>query len=270
MSIETKLHRGSWTNLPALIGAGALVPFRAAGGIFLLVPKALAGLRDRPWPKGEILRQTFHTGNRSILLVAVTLASVGMVLVFHGGLQAQRVLGDMSPVGPAFIQILLREFGPTIVGLMIAARVGGGISAEIASMVVTEQVDALRMNAADPVRFLVTPRLVAVWAATLALTVFGCAIAMASGAFTARTLFDVPYPAFLSLALTEPGDLVTGLIKACAYGAYVPLAASWAGFSAGGGSEGVGRATTSGVVLGSMGIIGLSAVIGSITFALGL
>ncbi len=254
----------------AAVGASTMAPFWVAGAIVLLLPRALVGLKERGWPAREVLRQAYSAGNRSVLLVAVTLASVGMILVYHGGLQAQRVLGDMSPVGPAFIQILLREFGPTIVGLMVAARVGGGIAAEIGSMVVTEQIDALRMNAADPIRFLVTPRLIAVFLTTMALTVFGCAVAVASGAVTANVLFGVPHQSFLNLSMTEPGDLITGLIKAAAYGVYVPLAASWAGLSAGIGSEGVGRATTSGVVVGSLGIIVLSSVIGAVTFAFGL
>lgn len=253
-----------------MLGETLTAPFRAAGGIGLLLPRALAGLGERGWPRGEVLRQAYSAGNRSMLLVAVTLASFGMVLVFHAGLQAQRVLADMSPVGPAFIQVLLREFGPTIVGLMLAARVGGGIAAEIASMVVTEQVDALRMNAADPVRFLVTPRVLGVWLVTMGLTVFGCTVAVGSGAVTARILFDVPYAGFLSLGMTRPGDLVSGLAKAAAYGAYVPLAAAWAGLGARGGSEGVGRATTTGVVAGSLGVVVLSAIIAALGFALGL
>ncbi len=205
-----------------------------------------------------------------MLLVAITLAFVGMVLVFHACIQSQRVLGEMSLVGPAFLQLIIREFGPTIVALMIAARVGAGISAELASMVVTEQVDALRMNGADPARYLVAPRLVSVWIMTVALCVFGCAVAAVSGAVTANLLFGLSYDTFISFSMTRTGDLVTGLAKASAYGFYIPLAASWAGLSASSGSEGVGRATTAGVVVGSLGVIVLSAVIGAAVFGLGL
>ncbi|MFW6369233.1 MAG: MlaE family ABC transporter permease [Myxococcota bacterium] len=255
---------------PTGLIAALITPFRVAGGAVLLIPGIFLGLKERSWPKGEVIRQAHQAGNRSLLLVAVTLASVGMILSYHGALQAQRVLGDMSPVGPAFLQILLREFAPTIVALMVAARVGGGIAAEIATMVVTEQVDALRMNGADPVRFLVAPRFFSVIVMTVALTAFGFAVASATGALTARVLYDVPYSTFLSFSMTSPGDLITGLLKAAAYGVWLPLAAAWSGLSAGSGSEGVGRATTSGVVLGSIGVIFLSALIGAVSFGLGL
>jgi phospholipid/cholesterol/gamma-HCH transport system permease protein len=254
----------------ARLGALFLAPLRVVGALALLFRRAAAGALAPSWPRGEVFRQAHSAGNRTVLLVAVTLAFVGMVLVFHAGIQAQRIVGDLSLVGPAYLQLLIREFGPTIAALMVAARVGAGISAEIGSMVVTEQVDALRMNGADPVRYLVAPRLLAVSVMTVVLVVWGCAVAAVSGAVSARIFFDVSYATFLDLRLLHLGDLVTGLMKAVAYGLYVPLAAAWAGLSARGGSEGVGRATTAGVVTGSLGVIVLSVLIGAFAFAAGL
>ncbi|MFB6375677.1 MAG: MlaE family ABC transporter permease, partial [Bradymonadaceae bacterium] len=81
--------------------------------------------------------------------------------VFQAGYQANQITGDLSLVGPVFLQLLLREFGPTITAMMIATRVGTGMAAHIGSMVVTEQVDALRMSSAPPIDYLVVPRFLA-------------------------------------------------------------------------------------------------------------
>ncbi len=255
---------------PSERGAALATPVARLGAGFLLAGRALAGLRARAWPRGEVLRQAHEAGNRSILLVATTLAFVGMVLTWLAGTQARRIVGDLSILGPAFLQLVIREFGPIIVALMVAARVGAGIAAEVATMVVTEQVDALRMNAADPIRWIVSPRVLAVAVANLALTVVGSAVAIAAGTFTAWKSFALAPQVFLDFSLVHPGDVVTALIKAVAFGICVPVVAAAAGLEARGGSEGVGRATTRAVVLASIGVIVLDAVIGGLAFGVGL
>src|SRR5438067_379862 len=114
---------------------------------------ALRGRR----PQGEVVNQLFQVGNRSLVFVAVTLGFIGMVLVFQTCLQVNRITGDLSQVGAEFIKILVHEFGPSLTAMMLATRVGAGIAAEIGSMVVTEQVDALRMNNVDPIDYLIIP-----------------------------------------------------------------------------------------------------------------
>lgn len=243
---------------------------RPLGQGVLLGARSLGALRSRAWPKGEVWRQAYAAGNRSALLVGVTLAFVGMVLVFHAGFQARRLFGDVSPVGAAFIQLLIREFGPIIAALMVAARVGAGIAAEIGAMVVTDQVDALRMNAADPVRWIVAPRVLAVAVMNVVLAIYGCGVALLAGALTARRFFEVTAPVFFDFGFTGFGDVATALVKAAAFGLYIPIVAAWAGLRTRGGSEGVGRATTTAVVAGSLGVILLDALIGGIAFALGI
>src|SRR5207237_8824487 len=98
-------------------------------------------------------KQLYQIGNRSLLFVAVTLGFIGMVLVFQTCLQINRVTGDLSQVGAEFVKILVHEFGPTLTAMMLATRVGAGIAAEVGSMVVTEQVDALRMCTVDPIDY---------------------------------------------------------------------------------------------------------------------
>lgn len=240
------------------------------GALTLLYLRALRGLRTPEWPRGELARQAHAAGNQSVLLITTCMAFVGMVLVFLAGYEARRILGDTSLLGPAFIQLLVREFGPVIAALMVAARVGAGIAAELGSMTVTEQIDALRMNAADPVRYLVSPRLAAVWLMTGVLCIYGSAVAFAAGSVSANAFFDVPYEVFMDFNLVDSGDVLTGLLKSAAFGICIPITAAWAGLTARGGSRAVGQATTRAVVVGSIGVILLDALIGGATFVVGL
>jgi phospholipid/cholesterol/gamma-HCH transport system permease protein len=139
--------------------------------------------------------------------------------------------------------------------------VGAGIAAEIGSMVVTEQVDALRMCAADPIDFLLVPRFLASLVMTTVLVVWGGTVAFFAGAATAYVAFDVPLRTFCGMQLIDWGDLTIGLSKCVAYGAAIPIVSGYCGLSTFGGSEGVGWATTRAVVNSSLAIIILNAIL---------
>jgi hypothetical protein len=149
----------------------------------------------------------------------------------------------------------IKDLSPTISALMLATRVGAGIAAEIGAMVVTEQVDALRMCAADPVDYLIRPRFVASVAMTLVLVVIGTAVAAVAGMFTGKMFFAVPSETFFDFRQVDLGDLSQGAAKCIAYGATIPIVSGYWGLHARGGSEGVGTATTRAVVGSSLGII---------------
>src|ERR1700733_11400272 len=104
--------------------------------------------------KGALVRQMYEIGNRSAFFLTITMGFIGMILVYQGGLQTERILPDFSRVGAGYLELLIRDLAASIGALMLATRVGAGIAAEIGSMVVTEQVDALRMCAAEPIEFL--------------------------------------------------------------------------------------------------------------------
>ena len=141
---------------------------------------------------------------------------------------------------------------------MLATRVGAGIAAEIGSMVVTEQVDALRMCAADPIDYLIVPRLLASLVMTTALVIWAAFVAFVAGMLTAYVAFDVPFETFFNMHLVDYGDLLTGLIKCVAYGTAIPIVSAASGLSTFGGSEGVGWATTRAVVNSSLAVIVLN------------
>jgi phospholipid/cholesterol/gamma-HCH transport system permease protein len=201
------------------------------------------------------LEQCYETGNRTLLFIGVTMGFLGMIMVLQSGYQAARLIGDYSLLGPGFLQLLVREFAPTIGALMIATRVGAGIAAEIGSMAVTEQLDALRMCGADPVEELIVPRLSACFFMVPALSVLAGLAAELSGLVTARVAFGVPYDTFFSTRLVQQGDLIVGVVKAFVYGAVIPTISAHAGMDARGGSEGVGSATTRAVIHTSVAII---------------
>jgi len=218
----------------------------------------LGGLRRalrRGMPRGEVVRQTYEIGNRSMLLVGGGMVFFGAVLLAHGSVQARRVVGDFSVVGPAYFELLLRELGPTFAGVLAAVRLGAALSAELASMQVTEQVDALRMSAGDPLSDLVLPRLVGGLIAIPCLIVAGTMAAAVVSASVANVGYGADGGAFLDAALVTRGDLLAFWIKTLLYGVAIPSASVLAGMRARGGAAAVGEATTKGVVWASVSVL---------------
>lgn len=239
--------------------------FEGFGAPFVMVGREVVGLLRtfaltalftviRPIRWREVLRQCYEMGYRSLFFVCVVMGFMGMIMVVQTALQSQKLLGDLSMIGALYIQLLLRELGPTITGAMIAVRVGTGLAAEIGSMVVTEQVDALRMNDAEPVQYLIVPRALACLFMTIVLTVIASAVSYLASLGGAYFLFDLNPRTYYNTSLLVWGDLVIFVIKSLAYGVIVPVIGCHAGLGAFGGSEGVGHATTRAVVNASLGI----------------
>ena len=205
--------------------------------------------------KGALLQQMYEIGNKSLFFMSITMGFIGMILAYQAGLQAKRVVPDLTMIGATYMELLVRDLAASLGALMLATRVGAGIAAEIGSMVVTEQVDALRMCAADPIDFLIVPRFKASMIMTLCLIVWGGAVAFTAGGITAFVAFDVPLKTFFNPQLVDFGDLAVGLTKCFAYGAAIPVVSGYCGLSTFGGSEGVGWATTRAVVNSSLAII---------------
>ncbi len=223
---------------------------------------AVRGKRD----KGALVRQMYEIGNRSALFLTITMGFIGMILVYQAGLQTRRVVPDFTMLGATYIELLVRDLAASIGALMLATRVGAGIAAEIGSMVVTEQVDAMRMCAAEPIEFLLAPRFVASVVMTTVLIVWSAFVATLAGAGTAHLAFGVSYETFFNYSLVDAGDLITGFAKCVAYGAAIPVVSGYCGLSTFGGSEGVGSATTRAVVSSSLVIVILDFLISGAAF----
>jgi len=222
-------------------------------------------LRGAPQSRA-IATQLYEVGNRSAAFLCISMGFIGMIFVYQAGVQMKRVIPDVSQLGATFLVLLVRDLAASICALMLATRVGAGIAAEIGSMVVTEQVDALRMCAADPIDYLVRPRFIASLVMTTVLTIIAGCVAFATGMWTAYNFFAINPRTFADTSLVGPGDVAIGLTKCLAYGAVIPIISAHAGLSARGGSAGVGAATTSAVVNSSLAVIVLNFFISTIGY----
>jgi phospholipid/cholesterol/gamma-HCH transport system permease protein len=253
----------SWVGDLGATGIDLFVGAREMYSVFVrTLYFSFRGKRD----KGAVVQQMYEMGNKSLFFLSITMGFIGMILVYQAALQSKRVVPDFSLLGATYLELLVRDLAASLGALMLATRVGAGIAAEIGSMVVTEQIDALRMCAADPIDFLIVPRFLSSMVMTTVLIVFGGTVAFCAGGLTAYIAFDVPLRTFFSMQLIDHGDVMIGLTKCVAYGAAIPVVSGYCGLSTFGGSEGVGWATTRAVVNSSLAIIMLNAFISSAGF----
>lgn len=248
------------------LGALVLAGLRELGATLRLAQQVLR--RRHELELRLALEQAYLLGNRSALFVVVVLGFTGAIMVIQASAQAQRILGDLSAIGPAFLQLMVREFGPTITALMVAARYGAGVGAELGAMTITEQVDALRLTGASPEGYLVGPRIAGGMIAGLPIAVLGTAVAWVAGGVAAHQVFGMGWDTYVNFQLVDVGDVAVGCAKAIAYGAAIPLVASRAGLRAHGGAPGVGQATTRAVIWGSTWVLGLDLLVGVVAFGL--
>ncbi|CAN5737131.1 MlaE family lipid ABC transporter permease subunit [soil metagenome] len=235
---------------------------RAARELWLVLLGTIAGvIRRAPRPVGALTRQLYEVGNRSMVFVLVTLGFIGMVMAYEACSQLSRITGDYSQIGPQFLRLIVSDFGPTLTSLMLATRVGAGIAAELGSMKVTEQIDALRMSGVLPIDYLVVPRFIACVIMTPLLSTLGAGIMYAAGGLTANASFGVNPHLYFDISLLERHHVALMLIKSISFGAAIPIVAGFCGLRARGSSEGVGRATTAAVIGSSFAVIILDFVI---------
>jgi phospholipid/cholesterol/gamma-HCH transport system permease protein len=234
-------------------------PFRALGSdlyaLYTLLKQTVFAVARGQIDRQSVVEQCYTVGNGSVLFITVTMTVLGMIMVMQSGLQTQRVIPELSLLGANIIQLLAREFAPTVCAMMLATRVGAGIAAEIGSMVVTDQVDALRMSGAQPVSYLVVPRFLACVVMVTALSFWSLFVALVAGTVAANAVFDLNVSTFINFSFVGIGDYVVMILKGLAYGMAIPIVSSQRGLTTFGGSEGVGWATTNAVVHSSLAII---------------
>jgi phospholipid/cholesterol/gamma-HCH transport system permease protein len=187
-----------------------------------------------------------------------------MVMVYQTCLLTMQVVDGRNQVGPQFGRLLILDFGPTLTASMLATRVGAGIAAEIGSMKVTEQIDALRMSGVAPIDYLIVPRFMACVIMSVILSVLGTAIAWGAGGVTGYYQFGINPRTFFDLGMVKPIHAMLGLTKAVAYGMAIPVMSGFFGLRAKGSSEGVGWATTSAVIGSSFAVLLLDFIISTI------
>ncbi len=214
--------------------------------------------------KGDIIAQCYAIGNESMFFMSVTMAFIGMIIVYQMGIQTQRIVPDMTLLGATYVKLLVRDLGASVGAMPLATRVGAGIAAQIGSMVVTEQTDALRMSAADPVDYLVVPRFIASTIMGTVVLIVGCCVAYGAGMFIAAAQFHVNPHTFVNMSMLTWGDCVLGFLKCLTYGGAMAIVSSQRGLRTFGGSEGVGIATTEAVVGSLFAIIILNFILSAV------
>jgi phospholipid/cholesterol/gamma-HCH transport system permease protein len=213
-----------------------------------------------------VLNQLLEMGARSQLVVIVTGAFTGAVFAAQTFFQFHR-LGMDSAVGSVVSVSLFRELGPVLTGLMVAGRVGASIAAEIGTMKVTEQVDALRSLSVHPVDYLVVPRAIAMMVAMPLLVAECCAFGILFSYVVGVQVMGIPEASFVNNIIywTKGKDVSMSLIKAFFFGIIIVLVSCHQGLKAENGAAGVGRAPTEAVVIGSLAVLGANFIL---TFAL--
>jgi len=226
------------------------------GQITLLAKEAATSLFTFKIAWRDLLYQIYFVGVKSQAVVLTTGAFTGMVLGLQTYFQFHKVKMDTATLAVVGVS-MCSELGPVLTALMVAGRVGAAIAAEIGTMRVTEQLDALRTLATHPVDYLVVPRILAGLIALPLLTAESISIGIAAGYFVGVELLDIDptYSWVHLLKHTGDTDVVIGLIKAFIFGGILTLVGCYKGMTCGLGAQGVGRATTEAVVYSSIAIL---------------
>lgn len=227
----------------------------ALGEYSLLVSLVVRDIRKNGVDIREIAKHIVSIGIRSLPIVLLTAVFTGMVLALQTAYGLQR-FGAKNYVGNLVGLSLSRELGPVLTAVMVCGRVGAGIAAELASMVVTEQVDAIRALGGDPIRRLVTPRLVAGIISMPLLAGLALLVGVSGGLVVAVGELGISAHQYYRsyLYAVQIRDVTDGLIKSVAFGGIVVSIACYKGLSCRGGTEEVGRTTTKAVVTGSLAV----------------
>jgi phospholipid/cholesterol/gamma-HCH transport system permease protein len=234
-----------------------------------LCAAAIRGVFTRPFYRHDFIEQLDAIGIQSLTVVLLTGFFTGAVLALQSGLTLDQ-FGARPVVGRLVSASMIKELGPVLTGLMLTGRVGSGIAAELGSMVVTDQIFALRALGTDPIRKLVVPRMLAGFLMAPVLTVVADFVGIVGGWIVARYQLQVTTGVYWSSILEGlyMQDVWMGLIKPFVLGFVIATVACHVGLRASGGTQGVGKATTVAVVAGSVGVIAADFFITKVLIAL--
>ena len=209
----------------------------------------LAPFRGQPFKVSEVFHQMIMIGVRALPMAALTSFSIGLTMAMQGA-GALRKMGGISFVPDLVTLSLLRELGPLIVAVIVIGRSGSAVTAELGTMKVSEEIEALEVMAINPIRFLVVPRFIAMLIMLPVLTVFGDCVGMVGGWSICHFALDFETAAYIHRSVThaETWDLWSGLIKSVIFAWLIITIACHMGLRVEGGAEGVGQATTGSVV----------------------
>jgi phospholipid/cholesterol/gamma-HCH transport system permease protein len=241
----------------AFVAIGGMVQFILSLFLWLIT--------QRPYPK-TLLPNFYQVGVRSVPVVSITGMFIGMVLAVQT-YDAFRTMKLESRLGTVINRSMVTELGPVLAATMMAGRIGGAMAAEIGTMKVTEQIDALRCLGTNPIHYLVVPRFIACVTLIPVLSIIADFVGILAGALVSTTVLRVDsfYYWQHSNALVGLWEVFTGLGKATVFGAEIAIISCYRGFQSGAGAEGVGRSATQAFVQSFIAILGTDFVL-SVTF----
>jgi len=235
-------------NPLAQVGRATLDVVAETGRLAAFAGRALAACAQ-PWFVGQLLSQLMRVGYYSLPVIGLTAIFIGAALalnIYTGGARfnAEQFVPNIVVLG------ITRELGPVLAGLMLSGRVSAGIAAEIGTMRVTEQIDAMTTLSTDPFRFLVAPRVIAATLTLPLLVLVADIIGVMGGWLVGTSSLGFNGAIYLrnTLEFLEPQDVTLGLIKAAAFGFIIATMGAYQGYRSSGGALGVGRAATNAVV----------------------
>ena len=252
----------------AALGRGTIAACRVAGAVTLFALEAVANLLRPPFYWRQFWRAFVEIAWFTLPVVALTAVFTGMVLALQSYTGFAR-FNAQSAVASVVVLSLTRELGPVLAGLMVAGRIGASFAAEIGTMRVTDQIDALSTLSTNPMKYLVTPRILAGVLALPWLVLVADILGVMGGWLIGSYKLGFVSSAYLKATFDflETEDVVSGLVKASVFGFVVTLMGTWCGYTSKGGAQGVGGATTTAVVVSSILILALDYVLTEMFFA---
>jgi phospholipid/cholesterol/gamma-HCH transport system permease protein len=238
------------------IGRAVKVPIEEVGKLILLLLSVIRQALKPPYEIRHITKQMVETGINSLPVVLITAVFTGMVLALQSYTGFKR-FGAESLVGSVVALSMTRELGPVLCALIVTGRAGAAMAAELGTMRVTEQIDALETLATNPVKYLIVPRFISGLIMLPALVIVTDIVGIMGGYFVTVTMFGTSSTSYMNATwdILKAQDIYNGLIKAAFFGAAFALISCYRGFYTKGGAEGVGKATIGAVVLSSMTIL---------------
>jgi phospholipid/cholesterol/gamma-HCH transport system permease protein len=255
-------------DLLAAIGRGLFAVLSAAGGVTLFALQAVSHIVRPPFYPRLLLRQMLEIGYFSLPVVALTAIFSGMVLALQSYTGFARFSAE-GAVATVVVLSITRELGPVLAGLMVAGRIGAAIAAELGTMRVTDQIDALTTLSTNPMKYLVVPRVVAATVVLPMLVVVADILGVLGGFIVGVAKLEFNPGTYMARTweFLEAQDVISGLVKAAVFGFVIALMGCYQGYHSKGGAQGVGAATTNAVVSASILILTFNYVITELFFA---
>jgi phospholipid/cholesterol/gamma-HCH transport system permease protein len=232
----------------------------AYGEFFTFVGKTLSWIIFGGWRWRNlrlVLPQFFEVGVKSVPVVAITGCFIGMVMAVESVTEF-KAIGQENRIGSLINLSVVKQIGPVLAAVMLAGRVGGALTAELGTMNVTEQLDALRVMGSDPIRYLVVPRFIACVLLTPVLTIYSDLLGILGGWAIAVFALGIPNHPYWQFSDVETWQIMEGVSKSFFFGAAIGLISCYKGFTSGSGASGVGKACTESFVASFIAIIVLN------------